>query len=119
MRSLLVAALILLALPVISAHRFAFIGQAAAEPAWGAQVAGSFSEPQAMTDYEALQKKFPDILSGRAPTIMRGVMSGGGTGAFYNVFVRTQTRDEAETLCGKLEAAGGACVVKKADLPSQ
>ncbi len=119
MRNLLVAALLCLALPEATHGHLAWIGAAAAEPVWGAQVAGSFSEATATSAYEALQKQYPDILSGRAAKIVPGVMTGGGTGTFYHVLVPAETRAEAEDFCKRLEAAGGACVVGKMDLSSE
>ncbi len=95
------------------------MAQASAETSWGVQVAGSYSEPNARTTYETLQRMYPDILAGRTPVVLRGVMVGGGTGSFYSVVIPVASRAEAQAFCAGLETAGGACVVGKTKLPSQ
>jgi SPOR domain len=117
MRRTKTAALALFALVLLPQGRFALVGSAAAEPSWVSQVAGSFSEAQAMNDYHALADKFPNVFSAKDPVVMRGVMAGGGTGNFYNVLIPAPTRDDAQAFCDRLEAAGGACVVVKTELP--
>jgi hypothetical protein len=87
-------------------------GGTAAAP-WGVQIAGNYSKAQAMADFIALQTKFSAILTTRPPMIFTGKMAGGGQGSFYEVRVPADTRDEAEDICKKLKAAGGACVVVK------
>ena len=119
MRSSFFAALVFLIFGQFTGVPIAFASAAAAETSWGAQVAGSFSEPRAMAAYQELQKKYPAILAGQAPKIVRGIMAGGGTGSFYHVLVEAGTRAEAEDFCKRLEAAGGACVVEKMDLSSE
>lgn len=83
------------------------------QPPWGVQIAGNYSKAQAMADFTALQKKYSAILADSPPMIVTGKMAGGGQGSFYEVRVPAGTRDEAEELCAKLKAAGGACVVVK------
>lgn len=80
---------------------------------WGVQVAGSFSQASAIAAYGALGKRFPDLVGDRSPMIVAGRAPGRGTRVFYRVRVPAETRDEAETFCGKLRSAGGNCIVLK------
>ena len=118
MRGPFFAALAALILGQITGSPLALTSAAAVEASWGAQVAGNFSEPRAKAAYEELQNRFPAILSGQTPRIVRSVMTGGGTSSFYHVLIEAGTRAEAEDFCKRLEAAGGACVVEKMDLSS-
>jgi SPOR domain len=95
------------------------VDRASAEMSWGVQIAGSYSEPGARTAYETLQRTYPEILTGQAPTVLRGVMIGGGTGNFYSVVIPAASRFEADAFCARLETAGGACVVGRTKLPAQ
>ncbi len=117
MRRVKIAVLALSILFLLPEGRFALVGSAAAAESWVSQVAGSFSETQAMNEYHALADKFPNVFSGKDPVVMRGVMAGGGTSAFYNVVIPAPSRDDAQAFCDRLKAAGGACVVDKTDLP--
>ncbi len=57
------------------------------------------------------RNKYAAILGGREPTVLRSRMAGRGTAAWSRVRVDAQSRDEAEKLCARLKAAGGACMV--------
>jgi hypothetical protein len=80
---------------------------------WGLQLAGSFSEARARASYATLQRQYASILAGRDPLVLRTVMRSRGTAPFFDVRVPAATRDEADALCAKLKAAGGACIVMK------
>ena len=80
---------------------------------WGLQLAGNSSEGKALADYKGLQKKFPAILGNRQPFLIRSRVAGSGTVAWYLVRVTESTRERANILCSKLEAAGGKCIVLK------
>jgi hypothetical protein len=95
--------------PVVAA---AATGSAKASP-WGVQVAGNFSEAKARTSYASLQRQFAAILAPREPLVLRSVMRSRGTAPYYDVRVPAETRAEADALCARLHAAGGACVVMK------
>ena len=77
------------------------------------QLAGSFSEAKARASYATCSGNDAQILGGRDPLVLRTVMRSRGTAPFFDVRVPTATREEAEALCTKLKAAGGACVVMK------
>lgn len=78
---------------------------------WGVQVAGNFSLNRAMASYAALQNRHMDILGGRPPMVVRAVNRSRGNAPIYQLRVPAQTREEAGDLCGRLKAAGGACII--------
>jgi SPOR domain len=58
-----------------------------------------------------LQAKFPAILGERKPLILRSRAAGRGSATWYRVRVAEATREGANKLCAKLEAASGLCIV--------
>ena len=80
---------------------------------WGLQLAGNWSEARALADYRNLQKKFPAILGDRDPMVLRGPIAGRGSAPWYRVRVAEGSRERAAELCGRLEKAGGECLVFK------
>ena len=56
--------------------------------------------------YERLRRKYPSILGDRLPLVMNNPRA-----APYIVRVSEKTRADANALCAKLHAAGGACIV--------
>jgi hypothetical protein len=78
---------------------------------WGLQLAGDWSESKVLAMYDALQKKFPSVLGDRQPLILKNQMAGRGSALWYRIRVAEQTREAANRLCAKLEAAGGSCIV--------
>jgi hypothetical protein len=82
-----------------------------ADPAWGpwgVQLAGNWSEGRVLAHYERLRRKHEAVLGDRLPLILTARRRDLPT---YSVRVSEKTRAEAETLCSKLKAAGGACIV--------
>ncbi len=82
-----------------------------ADPAWGpwgVQLAGNWSEGRVLAHYERLRHKHEAVLGDRLPLILTARRRDLPT---YSVRVSEKTRAEAEALCGKLRAAGGACIV--------
>jgi hypothetical protein len=75
---------------------------------WGVQLAGNWSEGGVLAAYERLRRNYPAVLGDRLPLVMYGRR---GAGATFIVRVSEKTRGEADTLCRKLHAAGGACIV--------
>lgn len=80
---------------------------------WGVQIAGNFSQARAMAAFRTMQKKFPSILGGKAPMVIRSRMSGRGSRVFYRIRIPAQSRDAAAKLCEKLKSVGGPCIVMK------
>lgn len=75
---------------------------------WGVQLAGNWSEGAVLAAYERLRRRYASILEDRLPLVMHGRR---GAGAPFIVRVSEKSRAEADALCGKLRAAGGACIV--------
>jgi hypothetical protein len=78
---------------------------------WGLQLAGDWSEARALDVYRKLQQRFPTILGGRDPLVLKSRGVGRGSATWYRIRVAESTQDRAKSLCNKLEAAGGRCIV--------
>jgi hypothetical protein len=77
---------------------------------WGVQLAGNWSQANALASYEALQRKFA-VLRGRSPLVVKNRMPGRGPAAWHRVRVAEQSRESAEKLCAQLKADGAPCIV--------
>lgn len=75
---------------------------------WGVQLAGNWSEGRVLATYERLRRKHEAVLGDRLPLILTARRSDLPT---YAVRVSEKSRAEADALCAKLRAGGGACVV--------
>jgi len=73
---------------------------------WGVQLDGNWSEGSVLAAYERLRRKYPSILGDRLPLVMNSPRA-----APFIVRVSEQSRTDADALCAKLHAAGGACIV--------
>ena len=80
---------------------------------WGVQVAGNFSQSQALASYRAMQKRHPDVLGDREPLIVRKQNRSLGTRVMINVRIPAPTREAANDLCRQLRDEGAPCVVLK------
>jgi hypothetical protein len=78
---------------------------------WGVQLAAGFSRDHALSNYAMLAKRYAEILAGRDPSLLSSVFRTRGTQPFYQVRVGADTRAAAESLCGSIRRAGGACFV--------
>ena len=78
-------------------------------PPWVLHLAGNSSQPRALADFRALQRRFPAVLGEREPLIVRGRLA--GLPAWFLVRLGEPTRERAKALCARLEAAGGSCLV--------
>lgn len=77
---------------------------------WGIQVAGNFRRGVAASQWNRLRKQFPSVLSGHEPVISR-VRTPIARRGIYAVRIGADSRAEADNICAKLRAAGGACIV--------
>lgn len=75
------------------------------------QLAAPGSEAEARATFAALQRKYPEQLSGRAPIVRKTELAGGKT--VYRLRVGPYSRDDATTMCTALQAAGGQCFIAK------
>jgi soluble lytic murein transglycosylase-like protein len=78
---------------------------------WGVQLAAGFSRDHALANYASLARRYGELLAGRDPSLLSSILRSRGTQPFYQVRVGAETRAAAETLCGSIRRAGGACFV--------
>jgi hypothetical protein len=88
-------------------HRLPLMSNPAWGP-WGVQLAGNWSEGGVLASYERLRRKYGAVLGDRLPLVLSARR---GTGAAFLVRVSEKSRADADALCAKLRAAGGACIV--------
>lgn len=88
-------------------HRLALTSSPAWGP-WGVQLAGNWSEGGVLAAYERLRRKYGAVLGERLPLVLNARR---GAGATVVVRVSEKTRADADALCARLHAAGGACIV--------
>jgi hypothetical protein len=81
---------------------------------WGVQVAAGFDRDQALEMYARAMKSVSAV-SGLLddPNLVPLLFRAQGTSSFYHVRIGTDTRREANDLCGRIRHAGGACLVKR------
>ena len=80
-------------------------------PGWGLQLTGDASEIRALAEYARLQNRFPSVLKGRTPTVIKKPIGGRVPSAWVFVKVAESSRERAMQLCSKLRSAGGSCMV--------
>lgn len=80
---------------------------------WGVQLSGNFSKARALAAFNRSKRRLASALGGVTPMIIGSRLRSRGTRRFYRMRAPAQTRAEAEALCRKIHAAGGACVVLK------
>ena len=78
---------------------------------WGVQVAGSFSKAAALAEFSRDEARYPSVIGGMDPFVLGTSLRSRGFRPFYRVRLPAQSRAEAQKICARLEAAGGACVV--------
>jgi soluble lytic murein transglycosylase-like protein len=78
---------------------------------WGVQLSAGFSRDKALAAYARAMRRFNTILGDRDPSILSSLLRSRGTRAFYQVRVGADTRALADGLCGRIQRAGGACLV--------
>lgn len=78
---------------------------------WAMQIASQPTEQGAQASYQALARRYGNVLSGHAVDIVKAEVSGKGT--YYRVRVPAGSRDEAIALCTKYKSAGGSCFVSR------
>ena len=75
---------------------------------WGVQLAGNWSEGRVLATYERLRRKHEAVLGDRLPLILNPRRTDLPS---FSVRVSEKSRADADALCAKLRAGGGACVV--------
>jgi hypothetical protein len=85
-----------------------------ARPEWVAQLIGDSSEAAALSRFRQMQGKLQSALGGFEPAILRTTIKTISAPIIWvRVRVEFGTRQEAESLCSKLEAAGETCLVQR------
>jgi hypothetical protein len=84
---------------------------AAHVPRWGAQLTSNWSESRAWETYRLLQRQYAPLIGDREPIVLHGRLPGMGSVSRTIIRIGDDNRAPLDTLCNKLIAAGGACVV--------
>lgn len=79
---------------------------------WGIQVAGNFRRGVAVGQWSRLRRQFASILATHEPVISRARTPIARRG-IYAVRIGADSRAEADAICSRLRAAGGACIVTR------
>jgi hypothetical protein len=80
-------------------------------PRWGVQIAAHLSEAKAWAIYREVQKRYVSLIGDSEPIALHKQIPGMGTVQRYIITIADDNRAPLDTLCAKLIAAGGACVV--------
>jgi Transglycosylase SLT domain len=78
---------------------------------WGVQLSGSFSKAAALAQYDRERQRFSAIFGQIQPMILGTPMLAFGSRPYYRVRLPAATRVAANSLCRRIERAGGACAV--------
>jgi hypothetical protein len=81
--------------------------------AWVAQLIGDSSETAAMSRFRQMQGKLRSALGSYVPSILRTSIKTSSAPIWVRVRVEFDTRQAAESLCAKLEAAREPCLVQR------
>lgn len=80
---------------------------------WGAHVSTSFSKANALAWFGRLKQRHAKVLADAEPFVQPQRNLSRGRRALYMVQIGADSRADAETLCARLRADGGACIVQK------
>jgi hypothetical protein len=78
---------------------------------WGSHLTADWSPSKAMARYAELQRRYPDVLEGEAPLVLRVINPRFGRAPRYEVRIGAPDRKSAGALCTRLSRIGGACLV--------
>ncbi len=80
---------------------------------WGIQVATAFSKARALSWFARLKQKHAAVLAEAEPFVLPERNLSRGRRYLYMVQIGADSHGEAETLCARLRANGGACILQK------
>ncbi len=80
---------------------------------WGVEVATAFSKEEALEEFTQAKQNYADILGSYEPDLIEQCDLHMGTKLQYSARIKMDTRENADALCAKLRARGGACIVQK------
>jgi hypothetical protein len=81
--------------------------------AWGVEIATSFSKDEALAQFDRVKQDHSDILGNYQPMVVETCDLHMGTKLQYSARIGMDSREDANALCAKLQAAGAACIVQK------
>jgi hypothetical protein len=79
---------------------------------WGVQVAGDFSLDRALASFIAIEREFPEFLTG-PPLIVRKLNRSRNWAPLYQILIPAADQRAANDICRRLESTDGACMVFK------
>jgi Transglycosylase SLT domain len=82
-------------------------------PAWVSQIIGDSSETVALSRFRQMQGRLRSALGSYEPTVLRTSIKAGASPIWVRVRIEFDTRQAAESLCSKMEAAGEPCLVQR------
>jgi hypothetical protein len=80
---------------------------------WGVQLAAQFNANAALAMFSRIKKQYASVLADQKPSVVRHRNPSFGRRARYAIRVGFDTFAEAQRLCDRLRAQGGACGVMK------
>jgi hypothetical protein len=80
---------------------------------WGVHLSTAFSKAKALAQFARVKGRYPSVLADRDPFVVPERNLSRGRRSLYMVQIGADSRDDAASLCAKLQAAGGACIVQK------
>ena len=80
---------------------------------WNVALTAGWSQSRAMARYATIKSRFPSVLAGTAPMVVRAVNLSRGKAPRFKIGIGKPTKAAASTLCRKLRKAGGVCLVQK------
>ena len=82
---------------------------------WGVVLSGGFSQARALQAFQRIKGRYPSLLAMAKPYVSRKKNLSMGRRRLVSISVGADSRAEADRLCNKLQALGGACLVEKTD----
>ncbi len=80
---------------------------------WGVHLAANFSLSRALRQFNQIQRRFPKVLGGLKPMVLREVNYSFGSARRYEIRIGQPDRAKATKFCSRLRRAGGVCIVYK------
>ena len=78
---------------------------------WGVQLAGNFSKSLALASFSRARTRYQSVAGDIRPMVIGTRLRTRGSHAFYRVRIPAPSREAANTLCSKIHALKGACIV--------
>lgn len=82
---------------------------------WGGHLTADWSPSKALSHYAKLQAKFPEVLAGQEPMVIRVINPSFGRAPRYEIRIGKPDRAQTQKFCNRLKKAGGVCLVTKTE----